>query len=80
MDAALHHSNWNITGFADHELSGVSYRGGTREGRDLRVGNADGFGEFVAECAKAGAENEANFRAEFRLREYECRGGFSASV
>ncbi len=78
MHASLHHSHWHTARFADDELSGMSDGRGTRERRDLRVGDADSVSEIVGERAETGAEHEADFWAQLGLREDEGCGGFSA--
>ena len=50
--------------------------GGAREGGDFGEGDAGGVGKGVGECPEAGAENQADFRAEWGVLQDELGGGF----
>ncbi len=71
VDAALHRGDGNVASFSDHERAGVSGNGGAREARNFLVRDARGGSEFVGESAEARAENQRDFRAQFRFRENE---------
>ena len=68
MHAALHDGHGNVAHFADHEPAGVAFDRRAREAGNFVVGNARGGGEFVGERAEAGAEHQADFRAQLRSR------------
>src|SRR6185369_1056125 len=78
MRAALHGRDGNTLGIAYHELASVSDGGGAREGRNLRVGNANCVRQSVGKGAKAGAEDKRDLRAKRGLRSYELSGGLSS--
>jgi hypothetical protein len=67
MHAALHHGHGDGGRFADDHLSGVADGGGTREGRDFGVWDFCRVGERIGEAAEAGAEDEADARAQRRF-------------
>ena len=78
MHAALHRGHGNVAHFSDHKTSGVAFDGRAREAGNFAVGNSRGAGEFVGECAEAGAEHQRDFWAQFRFREDEFRGAAGA--
>ena len=79
MDAALHRGDGNFATLSDYEKAGVSCDGGAREAGNFLVRDSRGGSEFVGESAKAGAEDERDFRAQLCFRENEFRGARGAS-
>src|SRR6266852_2353939 len=71
MHPSLHHGNGNVAALADHKLSGMPNCRGTRECRDVSIGNASGFGEVVSKRSQAGAEDETDLWAQFGLRKHK---------
>ena len=55
VDASLHDGERRAGEGAEDEPAGVAFDGGTREVRDLGVGDRDGVGEPVGKASKAGA-------------------------
>src|SRR6185437_2300007 len=78
MNAALHRGDRNLAGFSDREPAGMPWNGRARESRNFLVRDSRGGIQFVGERAEARAENQRNFRPQFRFRKNKFRGARGA--
>ena len=50
VHSSLHGNYWNPFNLADNQSAGMSRNGGSRESRDIRVGDAGGFFQTLCEA------------------------------
>src|SRR6185437_6233668 len=74
MDATSHRGDRNFAGFSDREPAGMPWNRRARESRNFLVRDSRGGIQFVGERAEARAEDQRNFRPQFRFRQNKFCG------